>query len=459
MPARRRRAADPPDVLEYRIAADKIDFVRFEQSDTHGIARSKIVPARHVRHFAESGLNVVLGLLGVDAQFGIPSGTGYLEEVGYADARIRPDLKTYHVLPWADRTARLLCEPYHLDGRPAMAAPRAVARALLEQLEAMGYRLLSGFEYEFCLVDRATRQQAFSGVQMFSTIRNAFDEAFVSEVVRGMIAIGVDIITANAESGPGQFEINFAPAIGIDAADHAFTFKTGVKEIAQRRGYMASFMTKPYAEQLANGCHYHQSLLDVKRGRPAFAGRAGTLTDVARWWLGGQMAHAAALTALAAPTVNCGKRYKVYSMAPTNIAWGVENRSAAFRIKDVDNRNAHIENRIPCGAANPYLVMAGVLAAGIDGLANKIEPPNETRAIAWDLPGLTALPRRLEHALDALEADGAVRAALGEEFVKLFLAVKRHEVAKARAAVANYDSSAFADSVSDWERAEFFEFL
>ena len=459
MAARRRRTAEPIDALEQRIEADGVDFVRFEQSDTHGIARSKIVPARHVRHFAESGLNVVLGVLGVDAQFGVPTGTGYLEEVGYADARIRPDLSTYRVLPWADRTARLLCEPYHMDGRPAMAAPRAVARALLEQLETMGYRLLSGFEYEFCLVDRATRQPVFSGVQMFSTIRNAFDEAFVSEVVRGMIAIGVDVITANVESGPGQFEINFAPGIGIDAADQAFSFKTGVKEIAQRRGYMASFMTKPHAEQLANGCHYHQSLLDVKRGRNAFAGRSGTLTDVARWWLGGQMAHATALTALAAPTVNCGKRYKVYSMAPTNITWGVENRSAAFRIKDLDNANVHIENRIPCGSANPYLVMAGVLAAGIDGLTNKIEPTGETRGIGWDLTGVTGLPRRLEDALDALEADGALRAALGDEFVRLFLAVKRHEVAKARAAVAAFDSANFGDSVSDWERAEFFEFL
>jgi len=459
MPARRRRAVDSLDALEQRITADKIEFVRFEQSDTHGIARSKIVPARHVRHFAESGLNFVLGLLGVDAQFGIPTGTGYLEEVGYADARIRPDLSTYRVLPWADSTARLVCEPHYQDGRPAMAAPRAVARALLEQLETMGYRLRSGFEYEFCLLDRATRQPVFSGVQMFSTIRNAFDEAFVFEVVRGMIAVGVDVITANAESGRGQFEINFAPGIGIDAADQAFTFKTGVKEIAQRRGYMASFMTKPYADQLANGCHYHQSLLDVKRGRNAFAGRSGTLTDVARWWLGGQMAHATALTALAAPTVNCGKRYKVYSMAPTNIAWGVENRSASFRIKDLDNENVHIENRIPCGAANPYLVMAGVLAAGIDGLENRIEPTAEERGIAWDLRGVTCLPQRLEDALDAFEADGALRAALGEEFVKLFLAVKRHEVAKARAAIADYDSSAFGDSVSDWERAEFFEFL
>src|SRR4051794_16211752 len=110
MPVRRRRAADPLDALERRISADKVDFVRFEQSDTHGIARSKIVPANHVRHYAESGLNFVLGTLSFDVQFGVAFGTGYLEEVGFGDARIRPDLSTYRVLPWADRTARLLCE-------------------------------------------------------------------------------------------------------------------------------------------------------------------------------------------------------------------------------------------------------------------------------------------------------------------------------------------------------------
>jgi len=459
MPARPRRAADPLDALEHRIAADKVDFVRFEQSDTHGIARSKVVPARQVRHFAESGLNFWLGIVSVDAGFGFPTGTGYSEEVGYGDGRIRPDLSTYRVLPWADKTARLLCEPYHLDGRPAMAAPRAVARALLGELEAMGYRLLSGFEYEFYLVDRVSRQPVFPGVQMFSTLRNAFDDGFLFQVLRGITAMGMDVITANVEYGRGQLEINFAPGIGIDAADQAFTFKTGVKEIAHRHGYMASFMTKPYADQPSNGCHYHQSLLDVKRGRSVFAGQPGALTDVARWWLGGQMAHATALTALAAPTVNCGKRYKGNPMAPTNITWGVENRSTAFRIKDLDNRNAHIENRIPCGAANPYLVMAGVLAAGIDGLANKIEPTTETRDIAWGLLGVPCLPQRLEDALDAFEADGALRAAFGDEFVKLFVAVKRHEVAKARAAVADFDSSGFADSVSDWERDEFFELL
>ena len=146
----------------------------------------------------------------------------------------------------------------------------------------MGYRLFSGFEYEFYLVDRETRQPPFPGIQIFATLRNNFDESLVYQILRGMSAVGVDIITSNAEYGPGQMEINFAPASGIAAADHAFTFKNGVKEIAQRNGCMASFMTKPYTDQSANGCHYHHSLIEVKTGRNAVnSGKVDQLSDVA----------------------------------------------------------------------------------------------------------------------------------------------------------------------------------
>jgi glutamine synthetase len=453
------RKTTPLAALEKKIAADGVEFVRFEQSDTHGISRSKTIPVSHVRYFAEDGLNFLLGQLGFDAQAGVAPGTGYLEELGFPDSRIRPDLSTYQVLPWADKTARLLCEPYFTDGRPAMAAPRAVARQLLGELEGMGYRLFSGFEYEFYLVNRETRQPPFPGIQIFATLRNNFDEQLIYQILRGMSAVDVDIITSNAEYGPGQMEINFAPGIGIEAADNAFTFKNGVKEIAQRNGYMASFMTKPYADQSANGCHHHHSLLDVKTGRNVFASRDGPLTDVCRWWLGGQIAHAGALCAFAAPTVNCGKRYKLYSFAPTNATWGIENRTTGFRMKNLDNQSAHIENRLPCGSSNPYLVMAGVLAAGLHGLKNKTEPPAETQGIAYSLTGVTDLPTRLEQSLDALEADATLRAALGEEFIKLFVAVKRHEIGKAKGAIANYDSPDFKDTVDEWERNEYFEFL
>src|SRR6266498_2825059 len=133
------------DVLESRVNNDDVEFVRFEQSDTHGISRSKTIPVSYVLDFAENGLNFLLGQLGFDVQAGVAPGTGYLEELGFPDSRIRPDLSTYRVLPWADKTARLLCEPYYMDGRPAMAAPRTIARQLLGELEEMGYRLFSGF--------------------------------------------------------------------------------------------------------------------------------------------------------------------------------------------------------------------------------------------------------------------------------------------------------------------------
>ena len=453
------RKTTPLAIVEKKMAADEVEFVRFEQSDTHGISRSKTIPVSHVREFAEVGLNFLLGQLGFDVQAGVAPGTGYLEELGFPDSRIIPDLSTYQVIPWADKTARLLCEPYYTDGRPAMAAPRAVARQLLNELEGLGYRLFSGFEYEFYLVQRGNLQPPFPGIQIFATLRNNFDESLIYQILRGMSAVGVDIITSNAEYGPGQMEINFSPALGIQAADDAFTFKNGVKEIAQRNGYMASFMTKPYTDQSANGCHFHHSLLDAKSGRNLFDSPNGLLTDVCRWWLGGQISHAATLCAFAAPTVNCGKRYKLYSFAPTNATWGVENRTTGFRMKNLGSRSAHIENRLPCGSSNPYLVMAAVLAAGLDGVKNKIEPPAETQGIAYGLKDVLDLPTRLEQSLDALEADTILRAALGEEFIKLFVAVKRHEIGKAKAALVEYGSPEFNDTVHEWERAEYFEFL
>ncbi len=447
--------------IEQRIQADGVDFIRFEQTDTHGISRSKTVPVRHFRYFATHGLNFLLGQLGFDVQSGVAPNTGYLEERGFPDSRIFPDYSTYAVLPWADRTARILCEPRFQDGAPAMAAPRAVARRLLAELERLGYQFLSGYEYEFYLQCRDDHQPPFPGIQIFATLRNNFDEALVYQILREMGQVGVDIITSNAEYGPGQMEINFSPALGIAAADQAFTFKNGVKEIAQRSGYLASFMTKPYGDQSASGCHFHHSLLDARNGRSAFSSAENpqALNDACRWWMGGQIKHAAALTALLSPTVNCAKRYKLYSFAPTNATWGLENRTVGLRVKAVIGEGAHVENRLPGGGSNPYLVMAGVLAAGLDGLRSHTEPPEAVEGIAYGLPDVTNLPQRLEQSLDAFEADDILRSALGEEFTKLFTAVKRHEVQKARAAIPEYDQPAFLETVTDWERAEYFEFL
>ncbi len=447
--------------IERLIHEQRIEFVRFEQTDSHGISRSKTVPARHFRRFSEKGLNFLLGLLGFDVQAGLAPDTGYLEELGFPDGRIFPDLRTFQIVPWAEDTARVICEPYYLDGRPAMASPRLVVKLLLDELANLGYGLLSGFEYKFYLVDRQTGKPPFSGSQIFATLRNTFDEDLVYDILRGMSAAGVDIITANAEQGPGQMEFNFAPAMGVTAADQAFTFKNGVKEIAAQHGYSASFMTKPYAEQSASGCHFHHSLVNLHTGENAFgnADEPSTLSDVARRFLGGQIVHAPAICALAAPTVNCYKHYRIFSFSPTNATWGWENRTAGFRIKGLRGEGPHTESRLAGAAANPYLVMAATLAAGLDGLRNRIEPPAEATGVAYVLNGVANLPTRLDDALDALEADEPMKAALGHEFIKLFLAVKRHELVKVRQHVQNYDTEDFNDHVTAWERDEYFEFL
>lgn len=446
--------------IEQRLELLGVDFVRFEQSDTHGISRSKTVPHAHVAHFARHGLNFLLGHLGFDVQGRVASGTGVLEELGFPDSLIFPDLDTFAPLPWADATGRVICEPRFYDGREVAAAPRTLARRQLAALAALGYELKSGFEYEFYLQRLADRTPPFKGIQIFATLRNTFDEALVNDLLRSMTAVGVDIITCNAEYGPGQMEINFAPALGIRAADNAFTFKTGIKEIARQHAYAASFMTRPYADQSSSGCHYHQSLMRVGDGGAAFSDPTAPdgLSDVCRHFIAGQLEHAAALTALFAPTVNCGKRFRDFSFAPVNVSWGHENRTVAIRIKGRRGDDTHVENRVPCGSSNPYLVMAGSIAAGIDGIQRKLPLPPAIEGLAYGRADLARLPNTLAASLDALEADAVLRDMLGPEFIKLFLAVKRHEMGLFYN-IPDFGQPAFLQRVDAQETDEYFEFL
>lgn len=449
------------DEAEGFLAEHGFDYVRFDQPDLHGMSRSKTVPMRHFRHYAEHGLNFLGGLLGLDLQGGVASGTGYLEERNFADSLIYPDVATLAPVPWAERTARVLADPRWYDGTALEAAPRHIARRMLGELGDLGYVLRSGFEYELYLIDASSGRPSFEGIQIFWTVRNNFDQEFVTWMLDSLHATGVDIITSNVEYGPGQMEINFAPSTGIAAADDAFVFKNAVKELAQQRGRMASFMTKPYVDQSASGSHYHHCLLHRDGGGNAFVDpdTVDGLSELARHWIGGQMTHAPALAALAAPTINCAKRYKLYSFAPMNVTWGYEDRTAALRVKGARGAETHLENRMPCAGSNPYLVMAAMLAAGLDGVERALEPPPPTTQIAYADDAAAKLPRTLDEALAAFEADQPLRDRLGQEFFHLFTAVKRHEIAKARAAIPEYETPEWPDVVTPWERQHLFEYL
>ena len=442
-----------PDHIRDLVSRHGIEFVRVEQPDLHGVARSKLVTIEHLAGLAGSGLNFPLPPLALDLQCEAVDGTGYLAERGFPDTRLRPDFDTFAPLSWLPATGRVIADPSHAsDLAPVAGAARQVARTQVDRLAREGYRLLGGFEYEFYLLDDAAGISSEARVRQFASFDPA-DHHLVQEISRALQLLGIEVTTANLEYGPGQVEINFAPAQGLAAANDAYSFRNAVREIAAKHGRIASFMTKPALERSANGCHFNQSLW--RDGRNAFADATDAygLSSIARHFLAGQLSHAAALSALYAPTINCAKRFRVNSFAPVTADWAIDNRMVAIRVKGAGTSEAHLENRLPTGASNPYLVLAGSIAAGLDGIRRRLEPP--APKLAGVEPGSAEpLPQRLETSLTALERSDVLREALGAEFIQLFLAVKRHEIAKAKRALADYDTPAFLERVDPWERSE-----
>ena len=423
-----------------------IRHVRFELPDLHGTSRSKIVPLGHVESFAASGLNMYGGTVTLDTASSVVEGTLYNEEVLYADQRLIPDPETAAIVPWAESTARLICDGYWDDGTPQRAAPRQVLKRLVERARELGYLVNAGLEYEFYVLDGETGEPTFGGIHIFNSIRNTYVPV-ITQVLDQMPQAGIDIITANCEYGPSQFEINYSPSVGVAAGDAGFTFKNGVKAIARQLGYNATFMTKPFADQSANGGHVHVSLLDGDTGGNVFLDDDDPdgLSGVCRQFTKGMLDHSAASMALLAPSVNCYHRFVPHHFAPSNISWGVEDRTALVRAKNSHDENTHLENRLGTAIANPYLGLAAVVAGGLLGLEGGVpaDPPGE--GTAESRPEHEALPGSLSEALDALEADDAFSELLGSEFVEAYCAMKRYEVQR------------FREHVTDWERTEYME--
>ncbi len=443
------------------IRQNNIEFIRFESPDVNGISRGKLVALANFERVVEKGLAMVSDLLTWDPQADVAwQGTGYAEDLTFSDLVFRPDLSTFKIVPWADHTARVLGDLTFYDGRPAMGSTRHVFKHVLDVAREMGYLCRSGHEYEFYILDPESRQPIFGGHQIMTTFKHEA-HPILREIMRHMTKMGIEITTCNTEWGPAQYEINYQPADGIAGADQAFTWKNGLKEIAVSHGLLITMMTKPWIDKSANGSHFHLSLLDAESGENVFYNPASPdgLSDLCRWFIGGQLHHARALAAFLAPTVNCTKRYQPNSYAPNTISWGHENRSVGIRLKAWRGKGTHIENRMACGSSNPYLVGAATLAAGLDGIRHKIEPPEPISTNAYKLTDLPKMPATLEEALDALQADTALQELMTKEGLQTFIVDKQYEIEKARAAVADYGTPEWRSRVDEWERHEFMELI
>lgn len=449
------------DAIKKSIRDHNIQFVRFEQADLHGVSRSKTVPVNSFMDYLDNGLNFYGGLLGLDIQSMVPTGTGYAEEVSFADHCTVPDLSTFHILPWVPNTANITVDPYWYDGTPAMASPRLLLKKIINDFDEMGYICRLGYEFEFYVFDKNTKKPVYDGQPIFVTLKNNFDIDFTYDLMRKMEQAGVRIITQNSEHGPGQQELNLYYEDGLSASDTAFLYKMGTKEIALQHGYIASWMTKPFIDSSASGSHFHISLIDKKTGLNAFNDPDAEfgLTELARNFLAGVLKHARANTVFTAPTINCYKRYRVNSFAPHSATWGMENRTVGVRLKGCRGQSTHFENRLACGGTNPYLLALSTLAAGLEGIKSKPALPAPITDIAYTRTDVPRLPFTLDEAVEAFEQDTDLHSVLHPEFIKLVTAVKKFEVAMAREKFPDYGTEAFNNRVDQWEWDYYMELL
>ena len=437
-----------------------IKRVRFELPDLHGTSRTKIVPLNAAPGFARNGLNMYGGTAVLDTRSDVVPGSLYNEEVGYGDQLLFPDLTTAAIVPWAPQTARLICDARWYDGKTLEATPRAVYRRVLEKAHGMGFEPMTGCEFEFYLLDGETHERLFEGYHIFNVVRNEWVPT-INNIVDLMPGAGIDIITANCEYAGSQWEINFTPGRGLDGPDKAFAFKNGVKQIAHQEGYLATFMTKPFEGHSGNGCHIHMSLLDKDSGRNVMAdvSHDQALSEVGLQFVAGLLAHANAIDALLVPTINCRRRRRTHTFSPTNISWGLEDRSALLRVKAAGPDATRIETRSPSALMNPYLASAAILAAGLDGIERGLtpQPPSRSGQPAEEDETLEKLPFTLGEALDHFEASAATTEFFGPEFKDAFLAVRRYELER-YASEENADpETQKTDVIAAWETNEYLE--
>jgi glutamine synthetase len=422
------------------------DFVRFELADMAGMSRGKTVPLNHIAEYLCTGLNLYGGAVALDS-YSIPvRGTGYNEEMNYQDCVMIPDQDTLSPVPWLERTGRAICDTMWYDGRAQLAAPRLLLKKMIALADSLGYVVKMGHEYEFYVVDAVTRKPIFGGQPIFATSRTHQFPA-IDSLIRVLQAQGVDIITYNVEHGPGQVEINYGPLDGVAASDRAFVFKGTVKEYLPKHGLLATFMTKPYKGISGSCAHFHISLIDKYVDSNVFLdnNQENGLSSIFRSFIQGVLDHAPAAMAVWSPTPNCYRRIRPHTYAPSNISWGIQDRTASVRVKASRDQSTHMEVRVPSALSNPYLVAAVTIAAGLLGVTQGRELMPAGSGPKEDDSRYAKLPTEIDTALDALETDGALRETLGEEFVKVYLAMKRHETARLR------------DEIPAAEIAEYFE--
>lgn len=377
---------------------------------------------------------------------------------GYGDFRPVPDFNTLRVASWLDKTAIVLCDVYE-EQRDELVpyAPRGILRKQLARAAEQGYVAMGASELELYVFNDSYEDVAKKGfinlepigriVEDYHIFQGTKEEFLIADIRRHLERSGIPVESSKGEWGPGQQEIGLRYAELLEMADRHTIYKHAAKEIAWQHGKAVTFMAKWDERYAGSSCHIHASLWS-KKGEPMFKGDESLgpikCSNLFRWFLGGWMAHIRELFPFYAPYPSSYKRYVPGSFAPTGIAWSYDNRTAGFRIVG-HGSSLRIECRTAGADANVYLAFAATLAAGLDGIAKKIEPPDAFEGDVYKALELPQVPHSLSEAIAALEESAFAREAFGAEVVEHYLHFFRTEQRK------------FDAVVTDWERKRYFE--
>ena len=423
--------------------------------DLHGMSKAKAVPLAHLGQMAR-GSELFTGA----ALDGVP------QEVSDDEVATMPDPASLTVLPWQQEVAWFASD-LHLRGEPFEACSRNVLHRVRAEAAAMGYRFNLGIETEFFVLKRNGAGELVPFSERDTLDKPAYDVRglldnlpWLDELVQAMNDLGWGVYSFDHEDGPGQFETDFDYAEVLTMADRLTFFKLMAKEIAHRHGLIATFMPKPFGDRTGSGAHYNMSLADLASGENLFVdpeGKPAAVSRLAEHFIAGILRHAAAICAVIAPTVNSYKRLVAqgsmsgFTWAPVFVCYGNNNRTNMLRIPSPGGR---VECRAADISCNPYLGGAMILAAGLEGIREQLDPGDPNLVNAYTLTpeqlaerGITMLPRTLGEAIEAFAADPLSRRVFGDALFDSFVAYKRDEW------------QSYHCTVSDWELKRYLEFF
>jgi glutamine synthetase len=442
-------AADIESVREF-LDRERVHTVECMFADTWGIPRGKRLSTQHFCSVARGTGFAIANVAFTWDMHGVIFPTAFVNDVtGYPDMHVVPDVSTLRRAAWKDDTAFCICdtvdpateEPIPLDGR-------AILRRAVQRIRTVDYEPVVATEIEFHLC-QPNWEPLYTGTHCYSMQKGAEVEPVVTEIKRILEASGIMVEGWNVEYGPAQVEVNLGHGAPIEIVDATIVLKYVVKQVASKHGLRATFMPKPYITEAGNGLHIHQSLLGAD-GRNAFAEEDDDpplRSKLMRRYLSGLLAHQLELQAVNCPTINSYKRVEDYSFAPTQVSWGLDHRLVGVRSTAGRGAATRLECRWASADANPYLVVAGCLAAGADGLEHELEVPPMVTGDPHVDESLTRLPTQLADALTTLERSRFIREAYGDMFADVYPVMLRHEL------------DLFARHVTDWERERYREVM